>query len=355
MIAHVRARHAFLAFAIYIASCSAQPTGTGAPLLPAQPSTAGAAAGQWLFVSEAPGSSGGAGTGEVEAYPPPAPYRNPIRITAGINGPYRIAVDSKNDLFVGNLGSGAITIYRYADRFKQPVTLSGKLVFSTPTAFAIDRKDDLWVSVLNYATGASELVELAAPYAKVTRKIGTQSFGENLAFDSKNDLVTSDAAGLWIYRAPTYASAVTVKLPPESNVSTLAISRQNQLFVSLDKGAAQEAELLEYAISATGVKPVYALNVPLASALAFSPNGNLYVGLPNRVFEIRPPYRRVVHLAQPAAGSSFEQIAVDDAGNVYAAPLDFSALEYLTYPYRGKWQELILDDFPSDVTFGPTV
>jgi hypothetical protein len=344
-------RPALLALAVCVASCS--PQRTGMQLLPEGSSLTRAVAGQWLFVSESAGSSSGAGTGEVEAYPPPAPYRDPIRITAGINEPYRIAVDSKNDLFVANL-SGTITIYRYSDRFAQPVTLPSKLVFYTPTAFAIDRKDDLWVSIQNYTSGGGELVELAPPYAKVTRRIKKQGqFGQILAFDSHNDLVTATAAGLLIYRAPAYATPASIKLPADANVATLATGEEDQLFVSLDKGATQQAELLQYKIAKTDVKPVRALNVPLASALAFSADGKLYAASFERVFEIPAPYRRVIRLRRGPPGSDFRQMAVDGKGDVYAAPADLSALEYLMHPYKGNWQNLVLDDFPSDVIFGP--
>jgi hypothetical protein len=143
--------------------------------------------GQWVFVAQGVFSND---SSAVAAYPPGANLAKtqPRQITAGIEMPSSLAVDSKGRLFVAN--STGITMYPMPYNGKKP---AATLSIGAATKLLVDRRDNLYA----FVPGASQnlVVAYSPALKKPTRTISVSSNVFDFAVNSSGDIFVLSGAG----------------------------------------------------------------------------------------------------------------------------------------------------------------
>ena len=266
----------------------------------------------------------------VTTYVPPSTGSAAATIT-GLNHPEALAVDTGDDLFVVNGGSGTGTVTEYAPPYNAPATIVINTgVNSLPDALALDHEGDLFVADERNST----VKEYAPPYTSLTKTISANvQTPQALILDASGNLFVANGGGINTVTeyAPPYTSAPFVSISTGSNAPNyLALDAADDLFATLGT-----INVTEYAPPYGSATQTVTNGVSNPSALTLDASGNLFIangGVINTVTVYRPPYTDSPLTISNGVQSPIA-IALDGAGNLFVANLN-TVTEYAP-PYAG--------------------
>jgi hypothetical protein len=207
------------------------------------------------------------GPGNVLVFAPP--YTGSPIATVPVTAPESIAIDSNDQLLVGDSATGAVYGYPapYTTSTPQKITLASG---ADPTSLGIDASGNLYVVDLNKAN----VSRYAPPYFGQTPAIVSTALSApyQIAFDSKSDVFVSDLTGWVTEFSPSLALKKTI--PTGSQAAFLALDSQDNLAVSSSAGVAPQ--VVQYFsppnyVTSLSIKEYFPQNI------VFDRQNNMYV------------------------------------------------------------------------------
>jgi sugar lactone lactonase YvrE len=317
-----------------------------------------------LFISD---TAGGAGNGFVVRTT--KPYSNYQTIDKNLDQNGAIAIDSKDDLIVADVGASKVLVYPSPYTGK-PEKISTDIAF--PSALALNSKQTLFVA--NAATNSVAYVD--SPYTGTVKRLLTGIAAPfALAFDGSDDLFIANAphsgsgGNVVEYAAPYSGSPKTltagIGLP-----RALAVDSKGNLFVASYTGPGQSADVAIFAPPYTGKPTIVTDKITAPISIALSPDGTLFVAnAPQNGGYGKDNVGNIAVFAAPYTGSprlitarvnTPQALLVDGSGTLFAAMRGgddgYGFVGELKSPYTGTFTEIKNPaDSPSALAVAPPV